>query len=370
MTPLQQYQQDLLRDDFYYDAAQENAVKALDKLYQNIINFEPKAENKKFIPHLLNSLFLSKKQTDKIVKGLYLYGGVGQGKTYIVDIFFHSLPTERKLRIHFHRFMLMIHQELNQRQGSIDPLESVADEFAKQYDVLCFDEFFVSDITDAMLLGTLLQALFSRGVILVATSNIEPDNLYRNGLQRARFLPAIAAINHYCDVLSVNSGVDHRLEVEKYQQSYFSPLTDHVANQLDDYFTQIIIAPVNPISEIKINNRQIRIEKESDRVAFFDFSALCESDRSALDYIEIASRYHSVFLANVKMMGSENDSAARRFIALVDEFYERRVNLIISAEVKLNDIYQQGGLSFEFDRCKSRLYEMSSEAYLQSEHLA
>ncbi len=361
MTPWQKYQADLKRADFHYDAAQENAVRQLQRLYDDL-QAKP-IKKKSFFAGLFS------KKEDVTIKGLYFWGGVGRGKTYLVDTFYESLPTNRKMRVHFHRFMHRVHDELKLLSDTADPLEKVADKFKAETDIICFDEFFVSDITDAMLLGGLMQALFKRQIILVATSNIVPDELYKYGLQRARFLPAIELVKHNTDIVNVDSGVDYRLRTLEQAEIYHSPLDTAADKNLFIYFTKL--APEEGSQKkIEIEGRMLQTRMEADSIVMFEFSELCETARSQLDYMEISRIYHTVLLSNVKLMGQQNDDAARRFIALVDEFYERHVTLIISAEVALVDLYSGGILSFEFKRCISRLQEMQSLEYLAKEHLA
>ena len=365
LTPWQHYQQDLTRDDFSHDVAQEQAVKQLQRVYDDLIalNSQGRSSNKLF------SLF-GKKSTPS-VQGLYLWGGVGRGKTYLMDTFFDALPGDKKLRAHFHRFMHQLHIDLAQLQGQRDPLVTIAKKMATQYQVICFDEFFVSDITDAMLLGTLFESLFAEGVALVATSNIIPDELYRNGLQRARFLPAIAAINKHCEILNVDSGVDYRLRTLEQAEIYHSPLDEKAEQNLQEYFAKL--APESEVSTLGliIDGRTIDIRQQAQGVLLIDFRALCDGPRSQRDYMEVARLYHTVLLSNVEQMGEHltGDDIARRFLAMVDEFYERNVKLIISSAVSLEDIYTEGLLNFEFRRCRSRLTEMQSHDYLALEHL-
>ena len=269
-----------------------------------------------------------------------IWGGVGRGKTWLMDMFFHSLPGDRKMRLHFHRFMLRVHEELTELQGRENPLEIVADGFKAETDVLCFDEFFVSDITDAMLLATLLQALFARGITLVATSNIPPDDLYRNGLQRARFLPAIDLINEYCDVMNVDAGIDYRLRTLTQAHLYLTPLSDQTRETLDRMFVKLAGKAGEDAPVLQINHRPLQAIRSVDGVLAVDFHTLCEEARSQLDYIALSRLYHSVILYNVQVMGPLKENTARRFLALVDEFYERHIKLVIGAEASMFEIYQ------------------------------
>ncbi|WP_133408322.1 cell division protein ZapE [Parashewanella tropica] len=365
LTPLQHYQQDLTREGFSHDPAQEQAVNALQRVYDDLLAAEQPASVWQNIGKLFGRSANSK------VMGLYLWGGVGRGKTYLMDTFFDALPFEQKLRAHFHRFMHQVHHDLEQLKGTQDPLLVIADQMAQQYRVICFDEFFVSDITDAMILGTLFQALFKRGVVLVATSNIIPDDLYKNGLQRARFLPAIAELNANCQVLNVDSGIDYRLRTLEQAEIYHYPLDEQAETNLAQYFASLKQNSEVSTAPIEIEAREIAIRQQANGVLLADFIALCDGPRSQRDYMELARCYHTVMISGVKQMGAQQtgDDIARRFLALVDEFYERHVKLIISAEVALEDIYTDGLLSFEFRRCRSRLIEMQSKDYLALEHL-
>lgn len=367
LSPLEKYQQDLQRDDFQYDAAQENAVKHLQRLYEDLQN-KP-LEVKGFKKVLNRWKRVIAKQEVKPVQGIYFWGGVGRGKTYLVDTFYECLPFENKMRVHFHRFMHRVHEELKTLAGQSDPLKIIAKRFSQETCIICFDEFFVSDITDAMILGMLFEELFAHNVTLVATSNIVPDELYRNGLQRARFLPAIKLINEHCDVVNVDSGVDYRLRTLEQAEIYHSPLDEQASKNLNQYFCQLSVEAGTQCKCIEVNHRELQTVQESDGVVHFEFSELCESARSQSDYMELSRVYHTVLLANVTQMNVDCDDAARRFIALVDEFYERNVKLIISAQVEMNQLYSHGGLEFEFKRCLSRLQEMQSHDYLASEHL-
>lgn len=367
LSPLAKYKQDLQRDDFQYDAAQEQAVNHLQRLYDELLTQPIAVSGFKKVLNRWQKIY--KKQKNNSIKGLYFWGGVGRGKTYLVDTFFDSLPFEEKMRVHFHRFMHRIHEELKQYAGESDPLPKIAAKIAKETRIICFDEFFVSDITDAMILGTLFEHLFSHGIILVATSNIIPDRLYWNGLQRVRFLPAIALINQHTEVVNVDSGVDYRLRTLQQAEIYHHPLDQQAQHNLAKYFDQLTSEPAQQQIEIEINHRQLACVQQADGVAQFEFSVLCESARSQTDYMELSRYYHTVLLQNIKQMGNNDNDTARRFIALIDEFYERHVKLIMSAEVAPDQLYIGEQLSFEFKRCLSRIQEMQSTDYLALEHL-
>lgn len=347
------------------DPAQAMAVRHLDDLYHRLLKPKPVAERT-----MMDRVLRRSPPPPPPEKGLYFWGGVGRGKTYLVDTFYDCLPTQRKMRVHFHRFMQRVHDELRTLEQQADPLQVVADRFKREADLICFDEFFVSDITDAMLLGTLFEALFKRGITLVATSNIPPDELYRNGLQRARFLPAIALIKANCEVVNVDSGVDYRLRTLEQAEIYHAPLDAAAEQNMLRYFEQLSVAPRFSGKNIDINHRTLSTLHEAEGVVHFNFATLCQTARSQADYMELARLYHTVLLSEVKQMGEAESDAARRFIALVDEFYERNVKLIISAEVNWENLYQGQRLAFEYKRCCSRLVEMQSHDYLARPHLA
>lgn len=371
LSPLSRYQQALDAGEYQADEVQRRAVTQLDRIYQALLQKPAASAPAGGLRGKLSRLLGKGGDTapQRPVQGLYMWGGVGRGKTWLMDMFFHSLPGDRKMRLHFHRFMLRVHEELTELQGRENPLEIVADGFKAETDVLCFDEFFVSDITDAMLLATLLQALFARGITLVATSNIPPDDLYRNGLQRARFLPAIDLINEYCDVMNVDAGIDYRLRTLTQAHLYLTPLNDQTCEALDRMFVKLAGKAGEDAPVLQINHRPLQAIRSVDGVLAVDFHTLCEEARSQLDYIALSRLYHSVILYNVQVMGPLKENTARRFLALVDEFYERHIKLVIGAEASMFEIYQGVQLKFEFQRCLSRLQEMQSEEYLKLPHL-
>ena len=305
-------------------------------------------------------------------KGLYLWGSVGRGKTFLMDLFFDSLPPERKLRTHFHRFMQRVHKELTRLTGNRDPLAIVAEALAAETRVLCFDEFFVSDIGDAMLLGELFDGLFARGVALVATSNVVPDRLYWNGLQRARFLPAIETIKLNTDVVEIGAGDDYRLRVLERAEIFHQPIDDEAERVLARNFEALApdMSAVEDDVDLEIEGRMIRCRRFCNDVAWFDFAALCDGPRSQLDYIEIARICHAVLVSGVPVFGAKMEDQARRFISLVDEFYDRNVKLILSAAAPIAALYQGERHRFEFARTTSRLLEMQSLDYLAGTHQA
>ncbi len=337
-------------------------MRHLQRLYDDLIAAQ---DNK---PGVFGKLFGKKEQ--KPVKGLYFWGGVGRGKTYLVDTFFDALPFEQKVRTHFHRFMKRVHEELKTLKDQKNPLTVIARRFADEARVICFDEFFVSDITDAMILGTLMEELFKNGVTLVATSNIVPDGLYKDGLQRARFLPAIALIKENTEIVNVDSGVDYRLRHLEQAELFHFPLNEAAQKSMEESFKALThnSNKVKTNDPLTVENRVIHALRTCDDVAWFDFRELCDGPRSQNDYIELGKIFNAVLLSGVEQMNVTTDDIARRFINMVDEFYDRNVKLIISAQVELKDLYTGGRLNFEFQRTLSRLLEMQSHEFLARAH--
>ncbi|MBU6949976.1 cell division protein ZapE [Hahella sp. HN01] len=366
-TPIEKYRQDLERQDFSYDPAQEMAVEKLQVLFERLTAAESKRLQASRIQRLARKIGLTKADTTP-EKGLYFWGGVGRGKTYLMDTFYECLPFKRKMRVHFHRFMQRVHQELKQLKGEKNPLEIVADNFSRDARVICFDEFFVTDIGDAMILATLLEALFERGVSLVCTSNIVPDGLYKDGLQRQRFLPAIALLNQHTEVVNVDGGTDYRLRTLQQAELYHYPLDEDAQLSLAQSYERLAVEAGAHQTDILINGRKLNAIRRADDVIWFDFKELCDGPRSQNDYIELAREFHAVLVSNVPVLEANKEDQARRFINLVDEFYDRRVKVIISAAAAINEIYQGERLKFEFERTESRLLEMQSQEYLASPH--
>ena len=304
------------------------------------------------------------------VPGLYLWGGVGRGKTLLMDLFFETLPIRAKKRIHFHRMMREVHERLKALGNVRDPLDGVAADIARSTRVLCFDEFFVSDIGDAMILGRLLDGLFERGVTLVATSNSKPDDLYKDGLQRQRFLPAIDLLNQHTRVVQLESGVDYRLRLLEKAGTYLCPDDEDALQRLSFFFDESATSEIRENTTIDINAREIPAQKCAKSIIWFGFEDICDGPRSQADYIEIARWYPTVIIAGVPQFDATLENQARRFIALVDEFYDRHVKLMLSADVELNSLYRGGKLTFEFERTTSRLIEMQSREYLALPHLS
>ncbi|MFT7286584.1 MAG: cell division protein ZapE [Halieaceae bacterium] len=361
LTPWLRYQNDLLRDDFSHDPAQEAAVRRLQNLYERLA-----AQHGGRGPGHWLRRRLGRDRPPEC--GLYFWGGVGRGKTYLMDAFYDCLPFERKRRVHFHRFMQGVHQQLAELEGEKNPIELIGDRLASEVDLICFDEFFVSDIADAMLLANFLAAIFRRGVCLVATSNIAPDGLYANGLQRARFLPAIELLKQHTEVLNVDAGTDYRLRTLQQAELYHHPLGAAADASLRHSFEQLAPDQIKHWERIQINGRFLTCRCVADDVAWFEFPELCIGPRSQNDYIELAREFHAVLLSGVPRMGPGQDDQCRRFINLVDEFYDRRVKLVIAAEAPPLQLYNGSRLEFEFQRTVSRLQEMQSHDYLALEH--
>ena len=308
--------------------------------------------------------------TSEPVRGLYLWGGVGRGKTLLMDLFVETLPIRAKKRIHFHRMMREVHERLKALGNVRDPLDRVADDIARKTRVLCFDEFFVSDIGDAMILGRLLEGLFQRGVTLVATSNSKPDDLYKDGLQRQRFLPAIDLLNQNTEVVHLEGGVDYRLRLLERAGTYLCPDDEDALQRLSFFFAESATSEIRGKTTIDINAREIPARKCAKSIIWFRFEDICDGPRSQSDYIEIARWYPTVIISGVPQFDATLENQARRFIALVDEFYDRHVKLMLSADVELGSLYQGTRLTFEFERTASRLIEMQSKEYLALPHLA
>ncbi len=364
MTPMQRYQQDIQAGKIRSDPLQ---IKILERLQVLHARLADRAYDAGWLNRLRNLL---PGVAEPAVKGMYLWGGVGRGKTYMVDLFFDCLPFEDKLRIHFHRFMQRVHHELQQHKNQQHPLRLIAARLAQQAKVICFDEFYVADITDAMLLGGLFSALFANGVTLVATSNVAPDRLYWDGLQRVRFLPAIALIKQHTEVIEIAVTTDYRLRYLDQAKTYHYPLSAEANAALEHAYLTIAPDTGRINSTIEIENRKIRNLRFCDGVVWFDFKAICDGPRGPADYIGIARQFQTVLISGVMAMDDETNDLARRFISLVDEFYDRNVTLIIAAEVSAAALYQGRRLAEEFKRTYSRLMEMQTCTYLARPHLA
>jgi len=358
MTPNQRYQADLDRDGFYVDAAQQQAVGLLQALYEALLDPLPAPP---FWKRILG-------RRPPPVQGLYLWGGPGRGKTYLMDCFYDSLPFDDKRRVHFHRFMLEIHHALDALPKTPDPLKIVARQLAERSRVLCLDEFHVTDVADAMLLAGLLEALFAHRVTLVATSNTAPGELYRDGLQRDRFLPAIELLQSYTRVQHLEGGKDFRLELLQHSGIYLVATDSAAREWLQQHLQALAPVEQQPHATIQLHGREFRVRALAEDLVWFDFNELCMQPRSARDYLELAREFHTLLLEGVPQFEEGLDEAARRFIHLVDALYDHGVKLIVTAAVMPEQLYESGQLEKPFRRTASRLTEMSSERYLAQPH--
>jgi len=354
------YQRALHNNNFVPDPAQRTTVEHLQALLSRLQ--QPAPAN--WASRLRKSFYKS----HDTAHGLYLWGGVGRGKTWLMDMFFDALPFDKKLRLHFRHFMQEIHDELTRLAGHRDPLPLVAKRFAQRARIICLDEFYVEDITDAMILYRLLHALNAQGITMVFTSNLAPVELYKHGLQRERFLPAIALIENSTDVIELNGDTDHRLRKLRQAHTYFSPLNAASERAIEQRFNQLTCSTTFTDSALAINHRQISCLRRSDNVVWFDFYQLCHGPRASADYIALARRYHTVLISGVPGMGENEEEWAHRFIDVVDEFYDRRVKLLITAHNEPAHLYHGRRHNFDFKRTVSRLMEMRSDDYLTQPH--
>jgi cell division protein ZapE len=362
--PLVAYKRDLAHGIIVEDGAQLHAVQALEEIHRYLLQKWQGSGSP--WRKLAKALGFDDAPT---FPGLYLWGGVGRGKTYLMDLFYHSLPGTRKTRMHFHRFMLMVHRKLDANKGHANPLALVAQDIAKDVDIICFDEFFVSDIGDAMILANLLEALFTLRVILVTTSNIVPDKLYEHGLQRKKFLPAIALIKQHTKVVNVDGGTDYRLRSLNKAAVYYYPLNNENNIALNELYRKLAGGlHIESDKALDIQGRPVTAKFWSEGLVWFDFKALCDGPRGSADYIELAQQYHTIFMSDIPVLNERIDDMARRFINLIDEFYDHNVILIVTAAAALEDLYQGQDLSFPFARARSRLLEMQTQEYIGSPH--
>lgn len=358
-SPLTWYQAASQLPNFIRDDAQAAAIEHLDRLWTELMMF--KRKRNRFLGRSLRS--------PQVPKGLYFYGGVGRGKSFLMDAFFGCLPYRRKRRVHFHAFMAEIHRRLKALKSESNPLKSVAAEIAKETRVLCFDEFHVSDIADAMILGRLLENLLNEGVVLVATSNYAPSELYPQGQNRSSFLPTIALIESSLTVLNVDGGEDYRLRALRPAEIFFTPANEENEAKLAQLFKEMTgITDLNPGTST-IHGRDIPHKAESGRAVWFDFRALCFGPRSQSDYLYLAEHYEMVFLSDLEKLSPQEKAEARRLTWLIDVLYDFRVKLCATGAVDVNHIYTEGDFAEEFTRTASRMVEMQSEVYLEQPHL-
>jgi len=347
------YQQTLAERGYTADPAQLRAVASLQRCQDEWAAYKARRGN------ALTKMLMR----PPIPRGVYMYGGVGRGKSFLMDCFFQAVPLTRKTRLHFHEFMREVHRELQELKGTVDPLDELGRRVARRYRLICFDEFHIADVTDAMILHRLLAALFANRVSIVTTSNFRPDDLYPNGLHRDRILPAIELLNRQLEVINVDAGTDYRQRTLERVAFYLTPLGEVADRQLAAAFDGLAEArDENPL--LHIEHRELHALRRAGGVVWFDFRTLCGGPRSQNDYLEIAQQFHTVLLSNVPQMPPRYASEARRFTLLVDVLYDRRVKLILSAAVPAEQLYTEGPLAHEFPRTVSRLQEMRSAEYL------
>jgi cell division protein ZapE len=359
--PLELYRQRVARGEIGPDTAQARAVEALERLYRDLLKATPHRGWRALGARLTGN-------RRSAVRGLYLWGSVGRGKTLLMDLFFNALPFTDKRRQHFHRFMATVHERLKAHRNVENPLELVAEEISARARIICFDELAVTDIADAMLLGNLFAGLFARGVTLAATSNIMPDQLYAGGLQRQRFLPTIALLKEHCEVLHVDGGIDYRLRALERADVYQTPPGADADARLGEFFESVAPDEGDDGGSLELNGRRIAYRRAADGVIWFDFGAICDGPRSQDDYIELSRLYQTVLVSDVPRFDTTLENQARRFIALVDELYDRRVKLILSAAAPATELYRGERLKHDFRRTESRLIEMQSHDYLAEAH--
>lgn len=357
------YAHQLTERGYRSDAAQLIAVDKLERLRRRLI-----AEHRQGASLLRRVLRAGRRPVLEPPRGLYLWGPVGRGKTWLMDLFFASLPFAERRRRHFHRFMHDVHGQLKRLKHQESPLEAVADSIASEARVLCFDELFVSDIADAMILGGLFEGLFKRGVTLVATSNVSPHDLYKNGLQRQRFVPAIELIEQHVEVLAVNGPEDYRRRRLTQAGTYLTSGAPDTAHRLQRLFSELTDEDPGIDEPIEIEGRLVAVIRRAPQVIWFDFAVLCAGPRSQDDYIQLAREHRCLIVSNVPVLDEDHDNDARRFIALVDELYDHSVHLILSAAAPPPQLYRGDRLAVPFERTVSRLIEMQSEQYLAREH--
>ena len=360
MKPSQKYQSLLSQPGFEQDPAQQQSVALLDRLYEQLLK-QPASGG-------WRSLFLRSSQPEAI-RGLYFWGGVGRGKTLLMDLFYQSLASAIDCeRVHFHSFMNQIHASLRDQKSRENPLQGIARDIAARVKVLCLDEFVIIDIGDAMIMAGLLETLFAEGVVLVTTSNAAPQNLYRDGLQRARFLPAIDLLQQHCQVVELDGGEDYRLRFLQQTDLYAVPHNDATETRIRDYIEQHVSPLQTEQSELLVNGRSLEHHFCAGDTVWFSFSELCETTRSQNDYLELARFFNTIIVTDIRQMDRSQDDVARRFVLLIDVLYDHQVKLICSSQVTPDQLYLGSRLSFEFERTASRLLEMQSAEYLAQAH--
>lgn len=350
------YQKSLAERGYKADEAQLQGIAALQRCQDEWANYKSQRSN------ALTKML----RYPQLPKGVYMYGGVGRGKSFIMDCFFQAVPLERKTRLHFHEFMREVHRQLHELKGVADPLELLAKRMSRRHRLICFDEFHVADVTDAMILHRLLDAMFRNRMSIVSTSNFHPDGLYPNGLHRDRILPAIELLKDHLQVINVDSGTDYRRRTLELANLYLTPLDEQAHARMTEVFGKLAeTADEDP--SLNIEHRVLKAQRRAGGVVWFDFNTLCGGPRSQNDYLELATQFHTILLSDVPHMPVRLASEARRFTWLVDVLYDRRVKLVISAAVPPEQLYTEGPLAHEFPRTVSRLNEMQSKEYLSEE---
>lgn len=359
MSPLAWYQQTSKNPEFIYDAAQEAAIVELDVLWHELVDFKARRN------HFLGRSLMS----PDVPKGLYFWGGVGRGKSFLMDVFYACVPYKRKRRIHFHNFMSEVHHEMKMLSAHKDPLIALADNIEKSIRLLCFDEFHVSDIADAMILGRLMEAMFERGVVMIITSNSSPDELYANGLQRQKFLPAINLIKLNLKIINIDSGNDYRLRAMPSAPLFMLARDIDSNNHMQAIFNRISAGTIQNTRHIEVQGRPIPVKMLSIKAVWFDFSEICGGRHAQEDYLEIAEKYSVLLISDIPQMHTGLAAEAQRLIWLVDILYDNRVKLVATAEASPHEICQDKEKSIEFARTASRLIEMQSQNYLELPHV-
>ena len=368
LTPLDRYRSMREANELMRDPTQKLAVEKLQSLHHALKGYQPAGDS--FLAGWKDRFGLGRR-TEEPPMGLYLYGPVGRGKSMLMDLFFDTAPVERKRRVHFHAFMLEIQQRLNElrkKEKRVDPLMRVAADVADESWLLCFDEFHVVNIADAMILGRLFEAFFEHGVVVIATSNVAPRDLYKGGLQRDRFLPFIDLIVDKLDILDIGAGTDFRLDRLKGKPVWHTPISRAATASLDAAFATLTDNAEPAPFEIEVQGRVIHAHQAARGIARFTFDELCNKPRGASDFLAIATQYHTVMVDNIPILDERERDAAKRFVVLIDSLYEHHVNLFASADGEPDQLYMKGDTAFEFQRTVSRLMEMQAEDYLNSPH--
>ncbi len=366
LTPSKIYRKKIESGEIRADSTQEKALQELQRAFDEIMEAEcaPKL-------NFLQKMAGFKQKPAPL--GVYMYGGVGRGKSMLMDLFYDSLPAEiKKRRVHFHEFMIEVHNYINTRSddgsvvGSVDQaLPSLAEIIARKSHVLCFDEFHVVDITDAMILGRLFKILFEHDVVIVTTGNWAVDDLYKDGLQRERFLPFIELLKAKVALVHLDSPHDYRMQTTKIEGTYFTPLGRKTKNIMNDIFEKLIEGAVPKSDILQVKGRNIEVKESANGVARFSFAQLCERPHGAEDYIEIARKYHTVFLEDIPRLSYDMRNEAKRLMNLIDALYEARTRVIISAQTSIDKLYRVGDHAYEFERTASRLMEMQSDGWVK-----